>query len=111
MPFAYDLIDKKARICQRIVQQTLGRLFGMRDPSLGHIELDCYEERIIRRMKQHELQEIEPGDAVLWTGLENRAVRKILRSLVDKGLLAADKNQARTRSYALVADLTRVPIL
>lgn len=111
MPFAYDYIDKKPRICQRIVQQTLGRLFGTGEDVSNGWELSIYEERLVRRLKQTEMGRVTPNDASRLVGLEIRAARGVLKSLSNKGILIPDQNAKRIRVYSLAKDLSKIQLL
>ncbi|WP_199621557.1 hypothetical protein [Paenibacillus alkalitolerans] len=107
MYFAYDYINENEQICRRVIQQMMGRLFGMGGDVIEQMKLTIQEEKVVRRMKQFELETVTPREVAEWTGLEKKTARKLLKGLVDKEVLAASDRLERVRKYTLEKDLSK----
>ncbi len=87
IPFSWDELDKKPEMCLRSIYETLGR-FGKSSRD-GWMSLPVNEREIIRcaMIQSGSFGMTEAGE---WLKLGPVATRKVLRSLVGKGLLFPD---------------------
>ncbi len=74
---------------------------------IEQMKLTIQEEKVVRRMKQFELETVTPREVAEWTGLEKKTARKLLKGLVDKEVLAASDRLERVRKYTLEKDLSK----
>jgi hypothetical protein len=95
--FSYDDINEKPRRCQQMIQQMLGRWFGV-DVEPQQLTL---KEREIMRLVIHSRGPVTPAAVCERLGIGNRHARDLLRRLVQAGLLSPVCGQLRVRSYGL----------
>lgn len=87
MPFSWDELDKKPEACIRSVYELLGR-FGDGSSS-AWMELPVYQREVIRCAVMH-TGPFSVSDAAVWLQLSDVSSRRLLRRMVDRGLLLTE---------------------
>jgi hypothetical protein len=98
IPFSWDELDKKPEACRRSVYELLGK-YGASSRDRAIRELNVWERETIRYVyflnRPFRLQEVE-----YCLGCENDKCRKIVRSLMEKGLVRpAGAGRVKIRLY------------
>ncbi|MGG1552092.1 DUF559 domain-containing protein [Paenibacillus ferrarius] len=95
--FAYDDIREKPRRCQQLILQMMGSWFG---EGQGRMKLSLEQKEILRIASQSS-EPLVPVAVAERLGVSRIHAGKLLRSLVELGLLQPASGSRRIRSYAL----------
>lgn len=99
--FSYDDVVHHPRICQRTIQQLLGRWLG---EGANHLQLTAEEKEIVRYAART-IGFITPVEIKQLLGAGDKYARKLLHSMVDRDILKPIGGRERVRGYELVMDL------
>lgn len=99
IPFSWDELESRPETCRRSIYELLGRFTGSDDRALK--ELNVYEREIIRYAMRLQ-RSFGLTDACYCLQLGPEAARRVLRGLLEKGLIVAlGKGRKSIRAYAL----------
>ncbi|GAB2695336.1 DNA-binding response regulator [Paenibacillus thermoaerophilus] len=93
--FSYDDIAERPRQCQQVIQQMLGKWYGV-----GSSALPLREREVIRRARRLN-RPFAVAEVCQWLGVEQQTARKILKELLANGYVSADPELKRIRRYRL----------
>jgi hypothetical protein len=82
--FSFDDVKERPRMCQQLVQQFMGKWFGL--SALNNKRLS-FEEKEIIRLAVRLTSFLTPQDVCEGLNIEQQKARKLLRGLMEKGLL------------------------
>jgi very-short-patch-repair endonuclease len=99
--FSYDDIAHNPRICQRTIQQLLGRWLG---ESNNHLRLTPEEKEIIRYAART-TGFITPFEIKDLLDISSKYARKLLHRMVDLDILKPIGGRERIRGYELMMDM------
>ncbi|CAM3459771.1 DNA-binding response regulator [Marinicrinis lubricantis] len=106
MSFSYDEIRERPHACMKDLQQLIGRCLGETDMTFDE-SLDVYEKETLR-LAVRLSRDIRSSDLVTYLHVERKKASHILRSLLEKGWLAASSGTKRIHTYRLVRTRFRV---
>ncbi|WP_240415526.1 endonuclease domain-containing protein [Paenibacillus periandrae] len=82
--FSYDDVKDRPRMCEQLIQQFMGKWFGLKP--VYHKRISSEEKEIIRlAVRLHRL--LTPKDVCIELDIEQQKARKLLHGLIEKGLL------------------------
>ncbi|RKD24937.1 hypothetical protein BEP19_03620 [Ammoniphilus oxalaticus] len=96
--FSVDQVQNEPRQCQQTSQLVIGRLLGQ---AIDNTPLSIHEKEVVR-LALSKGKSITNKEVQARLGLSDKPVRKILKDLVEKGLLSpTSRNARRIHSYQL----------
>ncbi|MFC5402162.1 DNA-binding response regulator [Cohnella soli] len=100
--FTHNMVNERPRLCQQMLQQFIGAVYGKRGLSERATNRLNSEERDIIRLTLRIRQTVSPADVCKLLDVEAQKARKLLRGLVAKGVfVAAGAGQQRIHAYRL----------
>ncbi|MFC0213269.1 DNA-binding response regulator [Paenibacillus chartarius] len=102
--FSYDLIKERPRTCQQMIQQFMGKWFGI---SMTEKKVWKLEEREMLRLIAGKGGRLTPQEAASVLHIHAKKARKIMHSLREKGaLLPGGSGTKKIYSYVLSPNVT-----
>jgi very-short-patch-repair endonuclease len=99
--FSYDDVQHHPRICQRTIQQLLGRWLGEGE---NHLKLTPEEKEIVRHAART-TGTITPTEISQALNVGEKYARKLLHRMVDLKILKPAGGRERVRGYQLMMDM------
>jgi len=97
--FAYDDVKQHPRMCQQLLLQMLGRLYGGKDP---YADLPLKLREIVRHV-DCVAAPITPAVVCQLLGVANKHARALLKKLTTLGYLAPVGGKLRARKYVRIS--------